>query len=52
MIFSLLAPGEMGSQYTSISEAETVRAHTFAGASEGSKWEKTQIMHILLRVTL
>lgn len=52
MIFSLLAPGEMGSQYTSISEAEMVRARTLGGASEGSKWHKAWIMHSLLRLTL
>ncbi|KAF3855798.1 hypothetical protein F7725_016521 [Dissostichus mawsoni] len=37
MIFSLLDPGAMGSQYTSISDADTARAHTLDGASEGSK---------------
>ncbi len=37
MIFVPLDPGGMGSQYTSISEADTAWAHTLDGASEGSK---------------
>lgn len=39
MIFSLLEPGGIGSQYTSMSEADTARAHTLDGASEGSKYK-------------
>lgn len=40
MIFSLLEPGGIGSQYTSMSEADTARAHTLDGASEGSKYNR------------
>lgn len=46
MIFSLLEPGGIGSQYTSMSEADTARAHTLAGASEGSKYNIWWIMHV------
>lgn len=37
MIFSLLDPGGIGSQYTSMSEADTAWPHTLDGASEGSE---------------
>lgn len=45
MILLLLDPREIGSQYTSISEDDTARARALDGASEGSKKNRSWIMH-------
>lgn len=53
MIFPLLAVWGMGSQYTSISEADSVRANTLDGGTEGSKHEKMtpRIVNIQVKLT-
>lgn len=47
-IFSLLDLGGTGSQNTSISEADTARAHALEGASEGSVKDGWLLMCIFL----